>query len=91
MEYRGLGLEAVDPMATTEHGGNPCCQNVFGCQGKPEVRAAVRNVFLPSWGTGKAEAGGLHSRSGRLPHELVTGRPKPEVYTAVRDVSLTSW
>ena len=56
------------------------------------TRAAVRNVFLKSWGPGKAEAGGLLSRLGRLPHELVTGkgrspRPKPEVYSAAGDVS----
>ena len=62
------------------------------CQGKPEVCAAVRNVFLTSWGPGKAEAGGLLSRLGRLPHELVTEkgrsrRPKPEVYSAAGDVS----
>ena len=30
---------------------NPRCPNVFGCQGKPGVRTAVRNVFLPCWGT----------------------------------------
>ena len=45
-----------------------------------------------SWGRGKAEAGGLLCRLGRLPHELVTGkgrsrRPKPEVYSAAGDVS----
>ena len=30
---------------------NPHCLNVFGCQGKPGVRTAVRNIFLPCWGT----------------------------------------
>ena len=76
VKYWGSGLEAVDPMATTGRGGNPRCPNVFGRtrQGKPEVRAAVRNVFLTSWGPGKAEAGGLLSRLGRLPHKLVTGK-----------------
>ena len=84
-------MEAVDPMAITKRRLTPAARTSSGAKGSWRIRTAVRNVFLPSWGTGKAEAGGLHSRSGRLPHELVTGRPKPEVYTAVRDVSLTSW
>lgn len=52
----------------------PLPERLRTCQGKPEVRAAVRNVFLTSWGPGKAEAGGLLSRWGCLPHKLVTGR-----------------
>ena len=70
----------------------PLPKHLWTCQGKPEVRAAVRNVSLTSWAPRKAEAGGLLSRLGCLPHELVTGkgrsrRPKPEVYSAAGDVS----
>ena len=52
----------------------PLPERLRTCQGKPEVRAAVRNVFLTSWGPGKAEARGLLSCLGHLPHELVTGK-----------------
>ena len=70
----------------------PLPERLQTCQGKPEVRAPIWNIFLMSWGPGKAKAGGLLSRLGRLPHELVTGkrrrrRPKLEVYSAAGDVS----
>ena len=52
----------------------PLPERLRTCQGKREVRAAVRNVFLTSWGPGKAEARGLLSCLGHLPHELVTGK-----------------
>ncbi|XDB66680.1 hypothetical protein ABFV05_020296 [Capra hircus] len=42
---------------------NPRCPNVFGCQGKPGIRTAVRDVSLLSWGPRKAEAGGRSRRS----------------------------
>ena len=70
-------MEAVDPMATTEHGGNPRCLNVFG-------RAKGSRRSMQPFGTSssraggperpkpEAEAGSLHSRLGRLPPELGT-------------------
>ena len=50
VEYWGSGLEAVDPMATTGRGGNPCCPNVFG-----GVKGSRRSV--QPFGTSSSRAG----------------------------------
>ena len=50
VEYWGSGLEAIDPMATTERGGNPRCPNVFG-------RAKGSRRSVQPFGTSSSRAG----------------------------------
>ena len=59
----GIGFGGCGSHGDHQTESNPHCPNVFGCQGKPGIRTAVRDVSLPSWGPRKAEAGGRSRRS----------------------------